>query len=60
MDNKSVSMFLVGLVTGLIVAIGGFTLYVRSHGVSGGDTIVLKLAHGLDPSHPVQIGRAHV
>lgn len=53
MINKSVSFFLVGLFTGLIVAIGGFTLYVRSHGVSGSDTIVLKLGHGLDPSHPV-------
>ena len=60
MDNKSVSMFLVGLVTGLIVAIGGFTLYVRSHGVSGGDTIVLKLAHGLDPSHPVHKGMVYM
>lgn len=56
MDNKSVSLFLVGLVTGVLVAIGGFTMYVRSHGVSGGDTIVLKLAHGLDPSHPVHKG----
>lgn len=56
MDNKSVSFFLVGLVAGLIIAVGGFTLYVRTHDFSGGDTIVLKLAHGLDPSHPVHKG----
>ena len=60
MNNKSVSFFLVGLFTGLLVAIGGFTLYVRSHGVSGGDTIVLKLAHGLDPSHPVHKGMVYM
>jgi len=57
MGNKSVSFFLVGLFTGLIVALGGFTLYVRTCGVAGGgDTIVLKLGHGLDPSHPVHKG----
>jgi tripartite ATP-independent transporter DctP family solute receptor len=60
MDSKSVSLFLVGVVTGLLVAIGGFTMYVRSHGVSGGDTIVLKLAHGLDPSHPVHKGMVYM
>jgi len=57
MDNKGVSFFLVGLFTGLIVALGGFTLYVRTCGVGGsGDKVVLKLGHGLDPSHPVHKG----
>jgi len=57
MVNKSVSFFLVGLFTGLIVALGGFTLYVRTCGVGGsGDRVVLKLGHGLDPSHPVHKG----
>ena len=60
MDNKSVSFFIVGLVTGLLIAVGGFTLYVRTHDFSGGDTLVLKLAHGLDPSHPVHQGMVYM
>lgn len=56
MGNKSVSFFFVGLFTGLIIAIGGFTLYVRHSTVAGDDTIVLKFGHGLDPTHPVHKG----
>lgn len=54
MDKKSLSFFFVGICTGLVIAVGGFTWYVRSHGVGGGQAQkVLKLGHGLDPSHPV-------
>ena len=54
MDKKAVSLFVSGLFIGLIIAVFGFTWYVREHGVSGStDTIVLKLGHGLQPSHPV-------
>jgi tripartite ATP-independent transporter DctP family solute receptor len=60
MDKKSVSFFAVGLVTGLIVAVSGFTLYVRNLDFSGSDKIVLKLAHGLDPSHPVHKGMLYM
>ncbi len=60
MDRKSVSLFIVGLVSGMIVAVGAFTLYVRTHEFSGSDTIVLKLAHGLDPSHPVHKGMVYM
>ena len=60
MDTKSVSFFVVGLMAGLIVAIGGFTLYVRTHDFAAGDTVVLKLAHGLDPSHPVHLGMVYM
>lgn len=60
MDKKSVSFFAVGLVTGLIVAVSGFTLYVRNLDFSGSDKIVLKLAHGLDPSHPVHQGMLYM
>jgi tripartite ATP-independent transporter DctP family solute receptor len=54
MDKKSLSFFFVGICTGLVIAVGGFTWYVRAHGVGGGQAQkVLKLGHGLDPSHPV-------
>jgi len=54
MDNKSLSFFFVGICTGLVIALGSFTWYVRSHGVGVGQAEkVLKLGHGLDPSHPV-------
>lgn len=56
MNSRDVSMLFVGLTAGLILASGGFSLYVRSHAISGGDTTVLKLAHGLSPSHPVHRG----
>lgn len=55
MDKKSLSFFFVGICTGLLISIGGFTWYVRSHsGAGSAETkLVLKLGHGLDPSHPV-------
>jgi tripartite ATP-independent transporter DctP family solute receptor len=56
MDKKSLSFFFVGICTGLVIAVGGFTWYVRSHGVSGSQSQgikVLKLGHGLDAAHPV-------
>jgi tripartite ATP-independent transporter DctP family solute receptor len=54
MDKKSLSFFFVGVCAGLVIALGGFTWYVRSHGVTGSQAEkVLKLGHGLDPSHPV-------
>jgi tripartite ATP-independent transporter DctP family solute receptor len=56
MNNKSVSFFFVGLFSGLIIGVAGFTLYVRSHGAAVGNTFVLKLGHVLDPSHPVHKG----
>ncbi|MCD6174996.1 MAG: TRAP transporter substrate-binding protein [Planctomycetes bacterium] len=56
MNKKSLSFFIVGVFVGLIISIGGFSWYVRSCGVSGGadgGKTILKLGHGLDPSHPV-------
>lgn len=60
MDNKSVSYFIVGLVAGLIIAVAGFTLYVRGYGMADSDTIVIRLAHGLDASHPVHQGMVYM
>ena len=57
--NKSVSMFLVGLFTGALLATGVFALFVRSQNLAGqesGQRIVLKLGHSLDTSHPVHAG----
>jgi len=56
MDKKSVSFLALGLLLGVIIASGLFSILSRSGGASGGinkQKIVLKLAHVLDPSHPV-------
>lgn len=60
MDKKSVSMLIVGFAAGLIVAVVGFTLYVRSYEFGDTGTIVLRLAHGLDASHPVHQGMVYM
>ncbi len=53
MNSKSISFFIVGLAVGFLVATGVFSLMMRGH--SGQKVKVLKLAHGLDQSHPVHI-----
>ena len=55
MDKKSVSYLALGILLGIIVTSGLFSVLSRS---SGGETdqarkIVLKLSHVLDQSHPV-------
>lgn len=59
--TKTVSIFLAGIVLGVLVATGGFAWVLRS-GPSGGAQQVraLKLAHSLDPSHPVHQGMLHM
>ncbi len=60
--NKSASIFLAGITTGLLVAcvLGAFIIRPKktdeSNTGSGGRAIVLKLAHGLDEAHPVHKG----
>lgn len=56
--NKSASVFLAGLVTGLIIACaaGAFIIRPSQHSAHGSQRIILKLAHGLDESHPVHKG----
>ena len=60
--DKSVSFFMAGALTGLLVACVLGALVIRPKGTGGssagpGDrAIVLKLAHGLDEAHPVHKG----
>ncbi|MDX9867122.1 MAG: TRAP transporter substrate-binding protein [Kiritimatiellia bacterium] len=63
MINRSVSFFFAGTLTGILVACGLGAFVIRppraETGGGGGDrTVVLKLAHGLDESHPVHQGMA--
>ena len=55
--NKSASVFLAGVTTGLLAACILGALLLRPKTSGGPDTgargIVLKLAHGLDEAHPV-------
>ncbi len=60
MKNRDVSFMVVGFVLGLIVAVFGFTVYVSGYGAAGLDTTVLRLAHGLDASHPVHLGMVYM
>ena len=59
--TKSASLFLAGLVLGALLAAGGFALVLRSAPDAGSQQVrVLKLAHSLDPSHPVHQGMLHM
>ena len=55
--NKSASVFLAGVTTGLLAAciVGALVIRPKTSGGSdaGARGIVLKLAHGLDEAHPV-------
>jgi tripartite ATP-independent transporter DctP family solute receptor len=53
--NKSISLFVGGLLVGALLATAGFALLLRGQISSGGNTnqLVLKLGHGLDTGHPV-------
>lgn len=55
MVGKSVSLFVSGLLVGLVLAcvLGALVLRPDDEKAAGGDQIVLKLAHGLDEAHPV-------
>ena len=62
MDRKGISFFVVGLAVGLVLATAGFSWVLRSQNISGdqGRVRVLKLAHGLDQSHPVHLGMVYM
>ena len=54
--KKEVSFLICGLLIGAFIATCGFALFLRgSKDISAdrGKQVVLKLGHGLDPSHPV-------
>ncbi len=53
--SKATSMFIAGILVGLLLATGGFSLYLRGQKAGEGPKgqLVLKLGHGLDTGHPV-------
>lgn len=55
MISKASSFLIAGFLFGVLTATGGFAWFLRSQKavVDGNATTVLKLAHSLDPSHPV-------
>ncbi|MBK1876323.1 TRAP transporter substrate-binding protein [Pelagicoccus mobilis] len=55
MDRKSLSFLAVGFLFGVFVSSVVFA-YVSSSRAGGSDVRLLKLAHGLDTSHPVHLG----
>lgn len=56
--NERFSNFLCGLLVGLFLAAVGFSFLYRmkSDETTTAATVVLKLGHGLDPTHPVHLG----
>ncbi|MEQ8835799.1 MAG: TRAP transporter substrate-binding protein [Lacipirellulaceae bacterium] len=58
--NRSLSLFVAGLLVGCLVATVGFAMFVRyqSQQITGGGArqLVLKLGHTQDTSHPVHQG----
>jgi tripartite ATP-independent transporter DctP family solute receptor len=59
--SKPTSLFLAGILLGALLAAGGFALVLRNGSAVGVHTgKVLKLAHGLDPAHPVHQGMLHM
>jgi len=51
--NKSISMFVGGVLIGALLASAGFSLFLRGQKGGGQSRMVLKLGHGLDTAHPV-------
>jgi tripartite ATP-independent transporter DctP family solute receptor len=53
--NKSISMFVGGILVGALLAAAGFSLYLKGQKATRGgqSQMVLKLGHGLDTGHPV-------
>lgn len=56
MDKKPLSFFAVGLMVGVLVSSTLFSFISSRKGDDGSRVQVLKLAHGLDTSHPVHLG----
>ncbi len=57
MDKKAISYFIVGTTVGIILSTVLFSVFIRQmKNRDGGDTIVLKLSHSLEPTHPVHKG----
>ena len=54
--NKSVSYFSLGLLVGILAASAFYALISGGRDSAGSDNRILKLAHGLDTTHPVHMG----
>lgn len=54
--TKSASFFAVGLLAGVLVATAAFAAFLGGRGGSVAGPRVLKMAHGLEPAHPVHLG----
>lgn len=55
MNSKTLSFFFVGLLVGIVAASAGFSWMLRSSKTRDNSVQVLKLAHTLDPKHPVHL-----
>ncbi len=55
--SKSTSFFVGGILIGVLLATGGFSLFLRGQKGLGGaqGQLVLKLGHSLDTAHPVHL-----
>ncbi|MDA8562941.1 TRAP transporter substrate-binding protein [Mariniblastus sp.] len=58
--NKSVSMFLVGLVVGALLSSVGFAYFLKTQGSGTLGQTVLKLGHSQDTGHPVHLAMEHM
>ena len=58
--NKSVSMFVIGLVVGAILSTVGFAYFLKTQGTGTLGQTVLKLGHTQDTAHPVHLGMEHM
>ena len=61
--NKSTSMFISGLLVGILLTTSGFSVlqrYQRTTSGSGSAKVVFKLAHALDVGHPVHKAIDHM
>lgn len=65
MEKKTISYFVAGLLVGALVATAGFALVLKRQQTKTGSAqqqqrVTLKMAHVLDPSHPVHKAMEHM
>ena len=53
--NRTVSIFVIGLLVGVFAATGGFAVFLGRPDSEQSQVRVLKLAHALPPEHPVHL-----
>ncbi|MCZ6674454.1 MAG: TRAP transporter substrate-binding protein [Verrucomicrobia bacterium] len=60
MDKKATSFLLLGLVIGIVLTAGVFSLIIGGNGQAGGQKTVLKLAHVLPATAPVHLAMEYM